>query len=89
MSGRGIIEAEEEEAKLLELVEDFGAAMFLKLVQKKRDGYEGWDENTAKNVMTLKEGLDNHLDGMDKFDRSNLVDIANFCAFLWNLEKKS
>jgi hypothetical protein len=79
---------DDEEHRLLNLVERFSSAMFDKLLAKMRDGHYGWDYKG--NMDILIEGYKKHCarGGDATFEESNLVDIANFCAFIWNLRKK-
>jgi hypothetical protein len=46
-----------------------------------RRGRSGWDD--PSNIDSLKHGLINHI---TKGNSGNMVDVANFCAFLWNHE---
>jgi hypothetical protein len=79
---------DEEEEDLARLVDDFSGIMLKKLIEKKRsEGYEGWDEPSISNIDGLWDQLTDHVEKGS--DHDNLVDIANFCAFLWNLRKKS
>ena len=59
----------------------FNYACVEKLMAKQRQGYFGWDNLEAKpNLESLfKEHTNRPL------TQKNLVDIANFCMFLWNL----
>jgi hypothetical protein len=86
----------DEQRSLFDAVDEFAEAMKKKLAKKERDGWEGW--NCAKNEIGLKESLLRHLSRRCScgswvprrglFEPSNLVDIANFCMFLWTIAKE-
>lgn len=61
----------------------FNYACYKKLAAKERRGFAGWDKQ--KNKELLEEGLMEHI--KKPLTQSNLVDIADYCNFLWNLIK--
>lgn len=75
-----------EEERLSELVSRFGDAMRAKLWKKQRQGYRGWDDTTDPGLgPLLRARLDEHIARYQSGDAHQLVDIANFCAMLWDL----
>lgn len=86
----------DEQRAIFEAVDVFAEAMKEKLAKKERDGWEGWDE--PGNEAGLKESMVDHIlercicGGLrlrvKTFSSPNLVDIANFCMFLWNIAQK-
>jgi len=74
---------EQEKEKLKVVVYKFTAELHKKLFKKIEEGYEGWNEIKNKEMIksTLIDKLKKGLTG------DNLVDIANYCMFLWNIEK--
>ncbi len=74
----------EEKAALKTMIDYFSKSMKEKLLLKLDAGYRGWDETENKESIEaylkdhVKKGLQN---------KGNLVDIANFCAMLWNMDK--
>ena len=79
---------DEEEHSLCNLIERFSHEMFVKMLRKKREeDYEGWDVESISNIDDLWESLQEHVEKGSEPD--NLVDIANFCVFIWNLRRKS
>jgi len=81
---------DEEEVALRRLCHRFSFFMLQKMIHKKRtDGYYGWEEKTTDNAKGLRDGIENHWERDDRYEISNLIDLANFCAFLWNLEREA
>lgn len=77
------------------LVDDFAQAMKKKLRRKFMQGREGWDDpRWAKEsiVERIREQIDKaQVTGYDDLGQRvhkpiDPVDVANFCAFLWNRE---
>lgn len=66
-----------EPAALNALVDAFSEAMKAKLKEKLKTGRGGWDDERWTPEMIMK-ALKEHV------DKGDPVDIANFCAFLWN-----
>ena len=62
----------------------FSEACFRKMKRKERAGWFGWDDPNEE--WTLKLKLKEHF--RREWTQKNLVDIANFCMFLWNLKKE-
>ena len=59
----------------------FNHACYKKLAAKERRGFSGWDKQ--KNKELLEKDLITHT--RKPLIQSNLLDIANYCDFLWNL----
>ncbi|MCK4446830.1 MAG: hypothetical protein KAW56_07090 [Candidatus Marinimicrobia bacterium] len=59
----------------------FTNACMEKLEFKERQGYTKWDDPNFESVLKMK--LENHT--KKKLTQENLIDISNFCDFLWNL----
>ena len=60
---------------------EFNHARMKKLVAKQKQGYYGWDDPTKReNLESLFREHTNR-----PLTQRNLIDIANFCDFLWNL----
>ncbi len=78
------IEAQGEEIlKLHFVVSRFSEKMFAKLRKKQDAGDEGWDEPDMKEFL-----IAGFLDHLDKpLTKNNLVDIANYCMFLYYQEE--
>jgi hypothetical protein len=72
-----------EDSKLLEAIDNFQFAMKDRVLQKKDEGFTGWDNPDMK--MQMQDDLNKHL--RKELNSLNLVDIANYCMFLWNLEQ--
>lgn len=66
-----------------DVAETFVDELLRKFYKKVGEGYAGWDEPTSKG--DLKELLLEHV-AKEDWTRGNLIDIALFCLFLWNLE---
>lgn len=62
---------------------DFNFEMVTKTLKKAQEGYFGW--NDPANEHLLVEGLIKHLD--KPMSPENLIDVAIYCMFLWNLRK--
>lgn len=60
---------------------NFDYACYKKLEAKEKEGWTGWDNPDNKKL--LKAKLMKHI--IKPLTQDNLVDIANFCNFLWNL----
>ena len=60
---------------------EFNHACIKKLEAKQKEGYSGWDE--PKNKDNLESLFKEHTNR--PLTQRNLVDIANFCMFLWNI----
>jgi len=67
--------------KLLEASMKFDFVCLNKLKAKERLGWSGWDD--IKNKDILEERFIKHV--KTPLTQDNLIDIANFCMFLWNL----
>ena len=87
--GRVRSKREEEYKKLKKVLNGFSEMMLAKLMKKyDEDGYTGWDRENFKEV--LISGLKEHIHKCysDNFSPSSLIDIANYCMFLWYLNSK-
>ena len=60
---------------------EFNHACIKKLEAKQRQGYYGWDK--VENKTNLESLFQEHKNR--PLTQRNLIDIANFCMFLWNL----
>jgi len=77
-------EIREENQRLDTALDGFVWAMKGKLFTQAEKGYRGWDDRSPENKEFLEARLKQHLEkGLGK---DNLVDISNFCFFLWYLE---
>lgn len=81
---------DEEEQDLRILVFNFSQDMYAKLREKYReDGFEGWDDSRNPRIEELLvEGMTEHLKNWECKGVSNLIDIANYCAFIWHHRRK-
>jgi len=72
--------------KLESAASKFFIARAIRLEQKEKAGWNGWDDKKYKGYF---EDKIKH-DAFSNLTQKRLVDIANFCNFLWNLieEKK-
>ncbi len=70
---------EAEERALTDLVNRFAAKMKRKLIHKMKKGRHGWDEPEWTPAM-IRKALIEHLEKPN----ADMVDVANFAAFLWN-----
>ena len=61
----------------------FNLACFAKLREKQKLGWIGWDKPENKRLLEAK--LIQHI--KKPLTRDNLIDISNFCNFLWNLKE--
>ncbi len=59
----------------------FNYACYLKLEKKEREGFFGYDG--PKNKEMLEKGFMDHIE--KGFEQDNLIDLSNYCNFLWNL----
>ena len=81
----------DEWAALRALAKDFSAAMLDKLKTKRCEAWEGWDSPGDKSPQTiiagwgLKEIRERILEQLRKPGGGDPVDIANYCAFWWNM----
>ena len=69
------------EDKLFNASMEFYRACDVKLELKEKEGFTGW--NNPENKKLLKGGFEEHI--CKALTQDNLVDIANYCMFLWNL----
>jgi hypothetical protein len=81
-------EREKEYIALGSLVSDFSVAMRAKLFSKYEEGKRGWNDDSDTEVIDmLRRSLAVHiLKYNNGEDPSQLVDIGNYIAMLWNLE---
>ena len=66
-----------EEKALNALVDAFAEAMTAKLLEKCRRGSGGWDD-PEWSVHDIVGRIREHI------EKGDVIDVANFCAFLWN-----
>jgi len=72
-----------EELKLIKNIAEFNSAMMDKGLKKMKQGYFGWDDPANEHL--LVDGLVKHF--TKSMSPENLIDIALYCMFLWNLRK--
>lgn len=53
-----------------------------KLTEKEEEGWVGWDKK--ENEEEFEKRLTRHL--LKDFTQESLIDISNYCMFLWNLK---
>lgn len=85
----------QEKAMLRLLSDRFSFAMSKKMIEKLKDGYCGWNDDSDStlinylwNALTeqmFKAEKRRGVDTTDNFNPQDLIDIANYCAFIWNL----
>ena len=59
----------------------FHLACIIKLKEKEKEGYIGWDDVRWKRIF---EGRIKEL-SQKELTQKNLIKITNYCDFLWNL----
>lgn len=64
------------------LVRKFGKPMMAKLRRKYMEGFHGWDDPKKFPDEILEQKLREHAER--PLTAENVVDIANFCAMIWN-----
>ena len=69
--------------KIDRVMAKFRVALLEKFDKKEIDGFTGWDEQTSWGM--LVDGLFKHVEEKE-LSPDNLIDIALYCLFLWNLE---
>lgn len=83
---------DDEERALADLVMRFAETMLTKLLAKKRvHGFSGWRDTSDSGLAEkLWEGMADHIGKWrQKPNRlDQLVDVANYCAFIWNLPQE-
>jgi len=72
------------DGKLLNSAAKFNLACLNKLSQKEKEGWGGWDWECCK---TSFEKIIKH-NAKRELTQKNLINIANYCMFLWNLIEK-
>jgi len=74
---------EKEFGMLVELNENFSMACLAKLTKKLGEGYTGWDydatEPFRQKIIKLSK---------EELTQKNLVNIANYCSFLWHRKRE-
>ena len=75
-----IRDAAEKEA-VATLIGQFSENMFVKLMQKMKSGYHGWDVKDSEAVEKLKNQLANNV------NQGDWIDVANISMFLWNMQQ--
>lgn len=98
MAGGRVKAKNKEQKKLFEAVDEFAAAMKVKLQMKEDEGWIGWDSLDEYERKNLARKMMEHILKRDIFgtvsvdaqfmEETNLVDIANFCMFLRHSVKK-
>jgi len=70
---------------LEEMVDAFVKEMKAKLRKKYMEGFTGWDDPVwVENGETLTRLIDHA-----KEENPDMVDVANFAAFIWNVQEES
>jgi len=74
-----------KDKKLSRVAFDFYYASYDKLIEKEELGWTGWDNKCWKGTFLgdIKRLLKCEL------NQKNLVNIANYCMFLWNFEEEA
>ena len=67
--------------KLANATQHFYLTCLVKLEKKEKEGYIGWDD--PKNAMGFKSEIEEHFK-REIITQDDLVDISNYCNFLWN-----
>jgi len=67
--------------KLANSTQHFYLACLVKLEEKEKAGWGGWDKTYNKELFEE----DVTIRAKKPLTQSNLVDISNYCNFLWNL----
>ena len=75
--------ANPEDRALCELVDAFASEMKNKLMDKRAEGQEGWRVSAYRGE--LHQNFRIHATG-DMNGFVDFIDVANFAAFLWNLD---
>jgi len=70
--------------KLLDSAAKFNLACLDKLSQKEKEGWGGWDWESCK--FSFEKRIKH--DAKSKLTQKSLVNIANYCMFLWNLKER-
>lgn len=76
-----IKEVKKVKKKLESVASKFFVARAIRLEQKEKAGWDGWDDK--KNKCYFEDRIKH--DAFSNLTQKRLVDIANFCNFLWNL----
>ena len=74
-----------EEQKLIQAVNDFGMKMRIRLLEKLKDGYTGWDRPKIEKRTTE---ADLTLRAITCIMSGKYVDVANLAMFLYCQNKK-
>lgn len=73
-----------EKAALKALVTAFCNEMSKRLLEKCDQGYFGWDDETFNVDIILTQKMREIAFYERRYTEKQLIDIANFCAFMWN-----
>lgn len=91
--GVGAIEriTDPEEVALRELVKEFSDAMLERLLQKSADGWRGWDGDDEEMFEDFWVRMNKHVARWRESpgNMRDIIDTANFCAFIWHHRRKS
>ena len=71
------------EKKISTATMKFNLACLNKLEEKERKGWVGWDNPEWKDE--FKSEIENHV--KRDLTQDDLIDISNYCMFLWNLQR--
>lgn len=67
--------------KLSNASQHFYLACLIKLEEKEKDGWTGWDDKKRK--CSFEDRIKH--DAFSELTQKRLVNISNYCNFLWNL----
>ena len=73
-----------EEDKLFNCSMEFIRACDRRLTEKEGEGWTAWDN--LKNKELFANRLIKHI--LKEFTQESLIDISNYCMFLWNFIKE-
>lgn len=72
---------------LCALVDAFAAEMKEKLLLKEAHGWKGWRQKRYRGNFQRRL-VDHAMRAFTQDDGRQLVDVANFAAFLWHIDKR-
>ena len=73
---------------LTDAVDRFAVAMKKKLHEKAQDGWSGWDCDDFVDSGACVRKLHEHTFRMLRGEESEVVDVANFCMFIFDREQR-
>jgi hypothetical protein len=73
--------------KLCNAVDEFAAAMKLRLIQKQKEGFRGWNTDINSIPLRLSQMAERvYLLGKGS-EKKTLIDVANFAMMIWRKVK--